>query len=139
MYCFDHFESERIWLIDSLQVFDPYALSRVNVSRARAMLDSLMVSRPFTLYQLKDKVFTLTKIKLDANSTIIISGIDCFENDGLGEAEKKAHYGSIMQVLNGILIKTGCRLIIGYSDDSFLNLTSYLMMEAEIWDGRLGQ
>lgn len=117
-YCLDRFDKEELWLMDSLQVFDPYTASRVDVGRARLMLCRIRVSRPFTLHQLKDKVFSLTRVRLSSKSTIIISGIDCFE-DGLDDDEKAAHNASIAGVLKRLVVLYGCRLIIGCSPDYF--------------------
>ncbi len=80
-------EEERIWLIDSLQIFDPYYLSRRDVSHARVVLHHLMVSRPFTLYQLRDKVFGLNKLGLKEGSTVLISSLDRFDDEARDDFE----------------------------------------------------
>ncbi len=112
MYCLEHFEHEEIWLLDSMQVFDPYMVSRIDVAAARRMLSSIKVSRPFTIYQLKEKVFSLSKMSLHERSTIIVSGIDCFE-DELKPAEKDAHVNAIRKALCRIQESTRCKLLIG--------------------------
>jgi hypothetical protein len=111
-YCLDHFETEQIWIIDSLQVFDPYYLSRINAPRARLMLDSIRISRPFTFYQLKEKIYSLTKVPLNDRSTIIISSINCFDEDG-----DPKELGILKDAMNAALQRlsdiTHCKMFFG--------------------------
>jgi hypothetical protein len=71
----------RVWLIDSRQIFDPYSLSRNGLSEARAFLDRLKICRPFTFHQMRQKIYSLTKIKLCIEDTLAISSIDCFDDE----------------------------------------------------------
>ncbi len=84
------FDLRQIWLLDSLQVFDPYLISRKDTARARQMMRSVLISRPFTVYQLRDKLFTLQKMSLGHDPLLIISSIDCFDHNIREEKEKKA-------------------------------------------------
>ena len=119
-YCISNFEKNQIWLIDSLQVFDPYSLSRIDTQKTRELLQSMKISRPFTFYQLKDKIFSLTKMDLGKNPSIIISSLDCF-NDEVEDPEKKRIVGSVLlKVLKRIQQARGCDLIIGVKDIEFL-------------------
>jgi len=104
----EHFDEEELWLIDSLQIFDPYWLSRRNTARARAVLRSIQVSRPFTIYQLRDKLFSLTKLRLSEKSTVIISALNCF-NDEVDMPEQ----GAIIRAMDGVLGRLPCKLLIG--------------------------
>ena len=112
-YCLEHFEEESIWLIDSLQIFDPYYLSRKDTEMTRQMLDNIRICRPFTLFQLRDKIFTLTKITLNQNSTIIISAINCFQSDTRNKDEIKAVKHSILETLKQIKQQYLCKIILG--------------------------
>ncbi len=104
----EHFAEEELWLVDSLQIFDPYWLSRQDTSRARAVLRSIRVSRPFTIYQLRDKLFSLTKLHLNEKSTVVISAINCF-NDEVHMPEQ----GAIIRAMEGVLGRLPCKLLIG--------------------------
>ena len=107
-YCLEHFHEEELWLVDSLQIFDPYWLSRRGTARAREMLRSLHVARPFTIHQLRDKLFTLPKLCLSPHSTVIISAINCFNGEVKGP-EREA----MLQAMDGILRQLPCKLIVG--------------------------
>lgn len=112
-YCFSHFDEEHIWLVDSLQIFDPYYLSSMNVSRTRCMLHSIRVSRPFTLYQLHDKIHSLPRVPLDMRSTVIISGMDCFSGEAQTAGERNAMLGRMVSALKQLRQEKGAALIIG--------------------------
>ncbi|MFC1769183.1 hypothetical protein ACFLZX_05455 [Nanoarchaeota archaeon] len=114
-YCFTHFSDEDIWLVDTLQVFDPYYLSRLDSARTRRMLHAIKVCRPFTFYQLRDKLFSFIKLPLSERSTIIISSMDCFNDDVENEEEREVVANMMMRLLKLLQNKSGCRLIIGTS------------------------
>ena len=112
-YCFTHFDEEQIWLVDSLQIFDPYYLSSVNVSRTRGMLYAIRVSRPFTFYQLHDKIAGFSRMPIDWRSTIIISGMDCFGDDASRDEERTAITDHMLRVLLRVHEETRCTMLIG--------------------------
>lgn len=112
-YALEHFEQEELWLVDSLQIFDPFYLSRHNPFRARRLLHAMKIARPFTIYQLKDKLFTLTKIKLHEKSTILVSGIDKFDEDISNKRELEAIHATMKQVLEGLIEKYRCKIFVG--------------------------
>ena len=120
-YCLSNFDSEKIWLVDSLQVFDPYYLSRIDIARARAMLRTVKISRPFTFYQLREKVFGFMKIPLDEKSTIIISSMDCFNSDG-DTFEISILTKVLFRVLQRLQSLTGCKVIVCLQDKSMVPL-----------------
>ncbi len=115
-YCFERFESERIWLIDSAQVFDPYSLSRIDAARTRCMLCSIHVSRPFTLYQLRDRVSSIALVGLDSRSTLMISGIDSFQDDVSDKEECLTIMDRMTNTLGRVHDATGCGMVIGVND-----------------------
>ena len=133
-YCFNFFDKEAIWLVDSLQIFDPYSLSRVNTERTRQMLFSIRVSRPFTFYQLKDKIFSFRKIKLTRDSTIIISSIDCFNDDIDNSAEKSSLFAAMLRLLTWIQDEKGCKIIIGLKDKETLSKLLDCWGYVTIWE-----
>ena len=112
-YCLMNYRKKDIWLIDTMQIFDPYYLSRKDPANARGMLHRIRVSRPFTFYQLRDKLFTLTKIRLDKDSVVIISGFDCFNDEVPDANEKNALIDRMLDLLAGFAEYKGCRVILG--------------------------
>ena len=98
-YCLHHFLREQIWLVDSFQIFDPYSLSRKNLAKTRRLLAKIQIARPFTLYQLRDKLFTFTKLPIGKNSTIIISSIDCLQTDLINSKESEMIRVQIFDIL----------------------------------------
>ena len=112
-YCMQNFEQEEIWLIDTLQIFDPYHLSKINTKKARELLTKIKVTRPFTIYQLRDKLFSFKKIRLHKNSTVIISCSNCFNKEIQIKEELVALKRLITSLVNGIEHKYECRFIIG--------------------------
>lgn len=133
-YCLSHFDEEHIWLADSLQIFDPYYLSSVNVSRTRSMLHSIRVSRPFTLYQLHDKIYSLTRVPLDMRSTIIISGMDCFLDDARTEEERTVMIKRMIGVLKRLRQEKGAALIIGCRTTVMRQHLCTLFNSAQNWE-----
>ena len=108
LYCLNNFDKEKLWLVDTLQIFDPYWCSRKNERLARQMLASIKIARPFTLHQFKSKMFSLTKMNLTKESTVLISSWNCFE--GLAE-EKKA----IDEALQRLMKWLPCKFVVGVS------------------------
>ena len=114
LYCFKYFKDRDIWLIDSLQILDPYATSRRHTTETRAMLQSIRIARPFTFHQLRDKIYTLTKLPINKHSTIIISSMDIFNDDSLNEQEMKITMKRLLNLLNLIQKNTNCQIITGW-------------------------
>lgn len=112
-HCFKNFEQTQIWLIDSRQVFDPYYLSRRDKARARRLLQSLEISRPFTFYQLRDRILGLRSLPIKEQTTIIISSIDTFDDDIENEEEKSILLRSMIREIGHIHDERGCDMIIG--------------------------
>jgi hypothetical protein len=108
-YCLDNFENEDIWLIDSLQVFDPYYLSKRNLERTREMLARIKISRPFTIYQLKDKLFGLSKFNLSKKATLLITSLNCFDEDIPYKKEALAIKGIISNLIKNL----DCKVVLG--------------------------
>jgi hypothetical protein len=133
-YCFNCFEEEDIWLVDSHQIFDPYTLSRKDPARTRQMLFRIRVCRPFTFYQLKDKIFSFTKITLNKDSTIIISSIDCFADDIDDADERLAILRSALAALRRVQEKAGCRIIMGLRSKDTLDRLLECWGHVTIWE-----
>ena len=110
-WCMEQFQKKDIWLIDSLQIFDPYYLARKDKDKARQLLNTIRIARPFTIYQLRDKVFSLTRIHL-AGAAIIISSIDCFKEE-VRKKEWESIEKKMVKILEG-LEEGGSDIIIGH-------------------------
>jgi len=110
-YCLDNYDKEQIWLIDTLQVFDPYYFQETE--KARLMLDNIKICRPFTLHQLRDKLFGFKKIPLNKNSTLIISSTNCFNEDVKSKQEITAIKNIIRELLKYIKTTYQCNIIVG--------------------------
>ncbi len=106
-YCITHFETEKLWIIDSLPLFDPYSVSRVNVAVARQLLLKIRIARPFTFYQLKDKVFSLIDLQ---DSTVIVSCMDAYEVKNVNENK------AIFKMMNQVLQNLNCKVILGFKE-----------------------
>jgi hypothetical protein len=128
-YCYTHFEAEQLWLVDSLQILEPFAFSRQDVAKTRLMLCRLKVARTFTLFQLRDKLFTFKKLPLCMDSTIIVSGLDAHSYDRVQRAEQEAVIGSIVGLLLRLQANTGCKLVIGLMGKELMGR----FLEATIW------
>ena len=104
--------------MDTLPIFNPYALSRMDVARARELLRSIRIARAFTFYQLRDKLFSLTKLRLGKEATVIVSGMDIYE------LEDKKELHSIQLALHRLLERLGSKCIIGlrHQDESFVGV-----------------
>jgi hypothetical protein len=133
-YCFEQFENYQIWIVDSLQVFDPYAVSRVSTAKARLMLKEIKIARPFTFYQMKEKIFTLTKLSLDKNSVVIITGLDAFEQE-IPEDEFNAHLRHIASVIRKLL-RQDVNVIIGIKDSSLRQSFKRNFREVVLWEAK---
>jgi hypothetical protein len=108
-YCFEHFEESRLWIVDSLPIFDPYWASRRDVARTRELLASIRIARPFTIHQLLAKLYSLTKLPL-ADATVVVSCMDCFD-----EEVKNMHNRRTIQLrMAGVLRGLPCKCIIGF-------------------------
>ena len=108
-YCFEHFNKEELWLLDSLPVFDPFWLARQDTARTRQLLKSIRISRPFTFYQLRDKLYSLTRLPLTHKSTVIVSGMDAFDEELQDERELRA----IQLAMGRLLVNLPCKCILG--------------------------
>ena len=114
-YCITHFEDEDIWLIDSLQLFDPYRLSRTNIEKTRHLLHSLHIARPFTFYQLRDKIFSLTKLSLEESSTVIVSSMNCFDEE-VNTDRRDILHETLYHVLEDIQERSHCTILAGVEE-----------------------
>lgn len=129
-YCMVHFEEEQLWLVDSLQVFDPYYLAGINTERARNLLFALKISRPFTFYQLREKLYSFTKIPLSVSSTIIISAMDCFDDDLINREEYRLLFLDLLQLLKRIHQKFSCKIIIAAQKEETVTLLKSYFKES---------
>jgi len=111
-----------------LQVFDPHRLSRLGAAKARLLLEQVRIARPFTLFQLRDKLFSLTKMRLNPRSTVIVSGLDCFDST-CNTDEQNAVMNTLVTVLMKLQQRSGCRLVIGMRS---CLLSSF--RGAEVWE-----
>ena len=134
-YCLTHVEDKKIWFVDALQVFDPYYLSRRNIPRTRQLLHKLNIARPFTFYQLRDKLYSFTKIKLNKKSVMMVSGFDSFD-DSIAN-EKQVVLKRMLTLLARLAVQ--CVLIISITDPTLLENIMQYFNEVKLWEEPLPQ
>ncbi|MBD3204271.1 hypothetical protein GF327_08305 [Candidatus Woesearchaeota archaeon] len=137
-YSFLNFYEKEIWLIDSLQIFDPFYLSRENTSRTREFLQELRISRPFTFYQLKDRIFTLTKIYLKPEAAVIISSFDCFNKNIMDKNEKESLIELMLDTIKKITLQKRCRFMIGLKNKELMKNIRKKFEKVRIWEEQSG-
>ncbi|MFH1836376.1 MAG: hypothetical protein ABH851_09330 [Methanobacteriota archaeon] len=81
-----------VMFVDCANRFDPYFINKASGGRGRQYLKHIFVSRPFTIYQLKELVVEKLEefVKNNGCRVLLINCINYFDGDGVGKEEAKA-------------------------------------------------
>jgi hypothetical protein len=104
--------------IDAANSFDPYIIQRTCRKDARDVLNNILISRPFTLYQLKSLIYNLGELAQE-HKVVIISSIDLLARDFQGKEKELAlvleqMLSQLQQVTreHGLITFAGCHDIL---------------------------
>jgi hypothetical protein len=104
--------------VDCANSFDPYVLYRV--TRDESVLDRVYVSRPFTIYQLRELVFGKLERAIQKLSAkvLLVSRPDSFEADSpLDEAEYKLLSERVAGRIKTLTVDYGLLTTVSYRGD----------------------
>jgi hypothetical protein len=104
--------------VDCANTFDPYVLYRV--TRDESVLDRVYVSRPFTIYQLRELVFGKLERAIQKLSAkvLLVSRPDSFEADSpLDEAEYKLLSERVAGRIKTLTVDYGLLTTVSYGGD----------------------
>ena len=100
--------------IDSANSFDPYALGRT-CKNPKDVLNNILISRPFTIHQLKSLVFGLEEL-VPAHRVVIVSSIDALYREGSRPREAPFVLTQTLSQLRHVTVKHGLLTFAGYSE-----------------------
>ena len=92
----------------------------------------------WSLAQLRDTLFSFTKIPLQKSSTVIVSGFDSFHDDAEYE-ERTATIRIMLQVLSTLQNRTSCTVILGVRGRAFVTTLKQYFERIEQWEEPLYQ
>lgn len=105
--------------IDSGNAFNPYFVQK-HCRDPKSVLTNILISRPFTIHQLKSLVFNLDELA-ERHKIIIISSIDHLFRDA-DAAEGEFVLEQTISQLQHLAQKHGLSVFVGYSGDVHFSL-----------------
>jgi hypothetical protein len=100
--------------IDAGNVFDPYSIGRT-CKEPKEVLNNILISRPFTIYQLKSLIFNLEDV-VPKSRVVIISSIDALYRDGSRAREAPFILTQTLSQLKHVTVKHGLLTFVGFND-----------------------
>ncbi|MFH1257324.1 MAG: hypothetical protein ABIG96_00985 [Candidatus Micrarchaeota archaeon] len=107
----------KVLFIDAGNIFNPYYLHRTfrGEVEIREALSNISISRPFTIYQLRQAVFDIEPQLGNGYRVLIISCIDdMFYDDGLDREEAKQVFLQTISKLRKTVSRTNCYCFISF-------------------------
>jgi len=117
----------KILFVDGANAFDPYLVLRMcgSETRAKNVLNNTLISRPFTIYQLKRLIDSELSDAVKHNNAkeVIIFGItDLFLSEDLEEQERRIILNAISQKLLDYELKNKWKIRIYLQDNPFTQI-----------------
>ena len=106
-----------VMFIDCANRFDPYYINKASGGRGKDYLKHIFVSRPFTIYQLKELItekledFILTK----GCKVLLVNCINAFDKDSVKPDEAKAIKNNVKQKIRELTRRYGLTTVVSVS------------------------